>query len=133
MAVASGKIDVATNNTESIYARLAEANPEAAASIKEIWRPPLIPSDPMVWRKALPADAKQKIYYFFMPYGRFGDPEQVQRERKILAEMSDCWWPFFPSSNPHLPDVRKITPFKAPGAEHSANNAKGPQRSEQGQ
>src|SRR3546814_1971338 len=64
MAVASGKIDVATNNTESIYARLAEANPEAAASIKEIWRSPLIPSDPMVWRKALPEDAKQKIYYF---------------------------------------------------------------------
>src|SRR3546814_260120 len=46
MAVANGKVDVATNNTESIYARLAKTNPEAAANIKEIWRSPMIPSDP---------------------------------------------------------------------------------------
>src|SRR3546814_9465040 len=75
--------------------------------IKEIWRSPLIPSDPMVWRKALPEDAKQKIYYFFMQYGRFGDPEKVQRERKILAEMSDGWGPFLASSNAQLLDVRQ--------------------------
>src|SRR3546814_19388827 len=59
MAVASGKIDAPTNNTESIYARLAEAYPEAAASIKELCRSPPIPSDPLDWRKALPQDATQ--------------------------------------------------------------------------
>ena len=53
LAVANGKVDVATNNTESIYARLAKTNPEAAANIKEIWRSPIIPSDPIVWRKDL--------------------------------------------------------------------------------
>src|SRR3546814_4542855 len=58
--------------------------------------------------KALPEDAKQKIYYFFMQYGRFGDPEKVQRERKILAEMSDGWGPFLASSNAQLLDVRQI-------------------------
>src|SRR3546814_19079916 len=40
MAVASGKIDVATNNTESIYARTAEPNPEPAARQKALRRPP---------------------------------------------------------------------------------------------
>jgi len=113
MAVANGKIDVATNNTESIYARLAKTNPEAASNIKEIWRSPLIPSDPMVWRKELPEDAKQKIYYFFMQYGRFGDAEKVKHEREVLANMSDGWGPFLASSNAQLLDVRQIEAFKA--------------------
>src|SRR3546814_9672447 len=93
--------------------------------IKEIWRSPLIPSDPMVWRKALPEDAKQKIYYFFMQYGRFGDPEKVQRERKILAEMSDGWGPFLASSNAQLLDVRQIEAFKALVDAQTENDAEG--------
>ena len=113
MAVASGKVDVATNNTESIYARLAKTNPEAASNIKEIWRSPMIPSDPMVWRKDLPEDAKQKIYYFFMQYGRFGDADKVKHEREVLANMSDGWGPFLASSNAQLLDVRQIEAFKA--------------------
>ena len=113
LAVATGKIDVATNNTESIYARLAKTNPQAAANIKEIWRSPLIPSDPMVWRMALPEDAKQKIYYFFMQYGRFGAPEKVQRERAVLAGVSDGWGPFLASSNAQLLDVRQLEAYSA--------------------
>jgi len=113
MAVASGKVDVATNNTESIYARLAKTNPEAAANIKEIWRSPLIPSDPMVWRKEMDEEVKQKIYYFFMQYGRFGDAEKVKHEREVLANMSDGWGPFLASSNAQLLDVRQIEAFKA--------------------
>ena len=113
MAVASGKVDVATNNTESIYARLAKTNPEAAANIKEIWRSPMIPSDPMVWRKELAEDAKQKIYYFFMQYGRFGGEDKVKHEREVLANMSDGWGPFLASSNAQLLDVRQIEAFKA--------------------
>jgi len=113
MAVATGKVDVATNNTESIYARLAKTNPEAASNIKEIWRSPMIPSDPMVWRTELPEEAKQKIYYFFMQYGRFGDAEKVKHEREVLAKMSDGWGPFLASSNAQLLDVRQIEAFKA--------------------
>ena len=113
MAVANGKVDVATNNTESIYARLAKTHPEAAANIKEIWRSPMIPSDPMVWRKELSEDAKQKIYYFFMQYGRFGDMDKVKRERDVLANVSDGWGPFLASSNAQLLDVRQIEAFKA--------------------
>ena len=112
MAVASGKVDVATNNTESIYARLAKTNPEAASNIKEIWRSPIIPSDPMVWRKELSAEVKQKMYFFFMQYGRFGDLEKVKRERAVLANLSDGWGPFLASSNAQLLDVRQIEAFK---------------------
>ena len=32
---------------------LVRNNPEAAAQIKEIWRSPLIPADPIVWDKTL--------------------------------------------------------------------------------
>jgi len=113
MAVANQKIDVATNNTESIYARLGKTNPEAAANIKEIWRSPMIPSDPIVWRKDLSKIAKEKIYYFFMQYGRFGDVEKVKHEREILANVSDGWGPFLASSNAQLLDVRQIEAFKA--------------------
>ncbi|MBN9669047.1 phosphonate ABC transporter substrate-binding protein [Roseibium aggregatum] len=113
LAVATGKVDVATNNTESIYARLAKSNPEAAAQIKEIWRSPLIPSDPVVWRGDLSDEAKQKIYYFFMQYGRFGDLEKVKEERTVLSNLSDGWGPFLASSNAQLLDVRQIEAFKA--------------------
>lgn len=112
LAVATKKVDVATNNTESIYARLMKTNPEAAANIKEIWRSPIIPSDPMVWRKDLPDAVKHKILFFFIQYGRFGDAEKMKREREILANLSDGWGPFLASSDAQLLDVRQIEAFK---------------------
>jgi phosphonate transport system substrate-binding protein len=112
IAVATKKVDVATNNTESLYARLTKTNPKLAANIKEIWRSPIIPSDPMVWRKDLPKDAKEKILYFFIQYGRFGDMDKVSRERKILSDLSDGWGPFLASSDAQLLEVRQIEAFK---------------------
>jgi len=105
-------VDVATNNTESLYARLHKTRPDLAANIKEIWRSPMIPSDPMVWRADLPAELKQKVLYFFIQYGRFGDMEKIARERKVLAQMSDGWGPFLASSNAQLLEVRQIEAFK---------------------
>jgi phosphonate transport system substrate-binding protein len=112
MAVANKQVDVATNNTESLYARLAKSQPEAAAQIKEIWRSPLIPSDPMVWRADLPEAVKQKIYYFFMQYGRMGDMEKVKHERDVLANLSDGWGPFLASSNAQLIPIRQLELFR---------------------
>ena len=111
IAVATKKVDVATNNTESMQ-RLAQTQPEMYANIKEIWRSPLIPSDPMVWRKDLPPELKEKILYFFIQYGRFGDVDKITRERKILAEMSDGWGPFLASSDAQLLAVRQIELYK---------------------
>ena len=112
LAVANNKVDVATNNTESIYARLQKNNMKAFKNIKEIWRSPQIPSDPMVWRKNLSAEVKQKIYFFIMQYGRFGSMEKVKKERETLANLSDGWGPFLASSNAQLLDVRQIEAFK---------------------
>ncbi|MGB0684282.1 MAG: phosphonate ABC transporter substrate-binding protein [Magnetovibrionaceae bacterium] len=123
LAVANEKVDVATNNTESIYARLAKNNPEAAAKVKEIWRSPLIPSDPMVWRKALPEEVKSKMLYFFIQYGRYGDIEKVKKERAVLAQLSDGWGPFLASSNAQLLDVRQIEAFKAKLKAEAAGDA----------
>jgi phosphonate transport system substrate-binding protein len=112
IAVATKKVDVATNNTETLYDRIPKTNPEMAGEIKEIWRSPLIPSDPMVWRKDLSDELKQKILYFFVQFGRFGSEEKVKREREILANTSDGWGPFLASSNAQLMDVRQIEAFK---------------------
>jgi phosphonate transport system substrate-binding protein len=112
MAVANNKVDIATNNTENIYKRLAKTHPKAFSNIKEIWRSPLIPSDPMVWRKDLSAETKEKLAYFFLQYGRFGDLDKVTRERISLAKMSDGWGPFLASSNAQLIPIRQLALFK---------------------
>ena len=112
IAVATGKVDVATNNTETLYKRIPKTNPEMAGKIKEIWRSPLIPSDPMIWRKDLPEELKQKILFFFIQFGRLGSPEKIKREREILANTSSGWGPFLASSDAQLLDVRQIEAFK---------------------
>ncbi len=111
MAVANKQVDVATNNTESVD-RLTQVHPEEAQKIKEIWRSPLIPSDPMVWRKNLDGDAKEKIYSFFLRYGRQGDLKQVQHERDVLAKMSSGWAPFIASSDLQLIPIRQMQAFR---------------------
>ncbi|MEM7462998.1 MAG: phosphonate ABC transporter substrate-binding protein [Pseudomonadota bacterium] len=105
LAVANGQVDVATNNTEN-WRRLELSKPEAIAKIKEIWRSPLIPSDPLVWKKDLDEDAKQKVYTFVMTYGRLGTPEEVKAQRKILSDLQ--WAPFRPSSDAQLYPIRVL-------------------------
>jgi phosphonate transport system substrate-binding protein len=112
LAVANGQVDIATNNTESMD-RLAQMRPEDYAKIKEVWRSPLIPSDPLVWRSDLPADMKAKIHSFFLGYGRLGTAEEVTHARKILSTTSDGWGPFVPSSNAQLYPIRQLELFKS--------------------
>mgnify|MGYP001819787052 FL=1 len=111
LAVANKRVDVATNNTESVQ-RLQSANPEAAAQIREIWRSPLIPSDPMVWRTNLPQEMKDKIYVFFLTFGRFGDLEKVKHEREVLGGLGDGWGPFLASSDIQLIPIRQMQLFR---------------------
>ena len=74
MAVANKQVDFATNNTENMSV-LEKKDPEAFSKIKIIWKSPLIPADPFVWRKDLDANTKGKIMNFFMSYGRQGTVE----------------------------------------------------------
>ncbi len=111
MAVANKQVDVATNNTESID-RLKAAHPKEAGEIREIWRSPLIPANPIVWRKNLDTDAKEKIYSFFLRYGRTGDLKQITHERDVLTKMSSGWAPFIASSDLQLIPIRQMQVFR---------------------
>lgn len=103
LSVANQQVDVATNNTENMR-RLEKTNPMAFANIKVIWKSPLIPSDPLVWRKDLDATVKAKLYTFVMTYGRIGTPEEVAAAREVLGALQ--WAPFRPSSDAQLYPIR---------------------------
>lgn len=105
MAVANKQVQVATNNSENLR-RLEKTAPEARKNIKVIWTSPLIPSDPLVWRKDLDPETKAKVYTFIMTYGRNGTPEEVAEARKVLAALQ--WAPFKPSSNAQLYPIRQL-------------------------
>ena len=105
LAVANKQVDLAANNTENMR-RLQDTHPEAFTQIKEIWRSPLIPSDPLVWRKDLDEMTKSKVYSFIMSYGRLGTPEEITEARKVLAGLD--WAPFTPSSNAQLYPIQQM-------------------------
>ncbi|PLX38261.1 MAG: phosphonate ABC transporter substrate-binding protein [Hyphomicrobiales bacterium] len=106
LAVANNQVDVATNNTENL-ARIEKNQPEAFKNIKVIWKSPLIPSDPLVWKKDLDSAKKDKVYTFIMGYGRLGAPEEVANARKVLAGLA--WAPFKPSSDAQLYPIRVLS------------------------
>jgi phosphonate transport system substrate-binding protein len=109
LAVANKMVDVATNNTESMQ-QLGKNHPDKADQIRIIWKSPLIPSDPLVWRKDLPEDLKAKIKAFVLGYGRLGP--DAERQRQVLAGMSSGWAPFRESSNAQLIPIRQLALFK---------------------
>ena len=103
LAVANKQVDVATNNTENLD-KLKTSAPDKLKEIKVIWKSPLIPGDPIVWRKNLSESTKDKVYDFFMTYGK--TPE----EKAVLARLG--WAPFRPSSDLQLVPIRQLALFK---------------------
>jgi phosphonate transport system substrate-binding protein len=105
MAVANKQVDFATNNTEN-WDKFAQAHPDQIKNVRAIWKSPLIPSDPMVWRKDLPKEMKSKIKGFFLAYGRIG--ANKENELAVLKGMSSGWAPFQDSSNLQLLPIMEI-------------------------
>jgi phosphonate transport system substrate-binding protein len=105
MAVANKQVDFATNNTEN-WDKFAKAHPDQIKNVRAIWKSPLIPSDPMVWRKDLPKEWKSKIKGFFLAYGRIGTDKE--KELAVLKNMSSGWAPFQDSSNLQLLPIMEI-------------------------
>ena len=103
LSVANKQVDVATFNTEG-FERLEITNPDKAKELKVIWKSPLIPSDPIVWRKNLPEDTKKKIHDFFT---EFGDNAE---ELAVLENLQ--WGKFRESSNDQLLPIRQLELFK---------------------
>ncbi|HWA46335.1 MAG TPA: phosphonate ABC transporter substrate-binding protein [Hypericibacter adhaerens] len=108
MAVATGQVDVATNNTED-FAKFQRAQPDKAKLVREIWRSPMIPADPLVWRTDLDEGAKKKILAFLLAYGQPG-PNQAH-EKEVLDALGQ-WGGFLASSNDQLLPVRQVSLFK---------------------
>jgi phosphonate transport system substrate-binding protein len=106
LAVANKQVDVATNNTEDLK-RVQRTHPDKYAEIKIIWKSPLIPRDPIVWRKDLPDETKAKIKAFLLAYGRIGANKPAELAVLEKLEMA----PFVESNNDQLIGVRQLTLF----------------------
>ena len=105
VAVANGLIDVATNNTTNMTL-LQRTRPEIAARIRVIWTSPAIGTDPILWRTDLDEEAKLRLQYFFMNYGRRGTPEEIAQARATLEPL--YFGLFLPSSNAHLDPIVQL-------------------------
>lgn len=108
MAVANNQVDIAANNSEQIGRSMLTA-PDAAAKVKVIWTSPLIPSDPMVYRKDMSNELKSKIKAFFLGYGRIGDTKHAT---EVLHGISDGQGFFMESNNTQLYPIRQLALFK---------------------
>jgi phosphonate transport system substrate-binding protein len=107
-AVSSGVLPAATNNTASID-RLKLLDTAIAkttlANIEIIWKGPLIPEDPLLWRKDLDPALKKKISDFMFSYG-VGDSPEAARQREVLKRLQTG--PFGRADNSHLTTVREM-------------------------
>ncbi len=99
LAVVNKQVDVATVASDGVD-RMKIKMPEKAAELREVWRSPLIPSDPMLWRKDLDADTKNKLRNFFLTYGKDA------REKEILKTLT--WAGFVASDNSQLTPIRQL-------------------------
>ncbi|QHE90852.1 phosphonate ABC transporter substrate-binding protein [Pandoraea fibrosis] len=104
MAVLNNQIDVATNNTEELN-KLEATQPEKAKQVQVIWKSPLIPSDPLLWRKDLPDATKKKIRDFFLAYGKDA------HEKEVLKNIYN-YGGFRASSDAQLLPIRQLELFK---------------------
>ena len=80
LAVLNKQVDVATNNSEELD-KLKLKDAAKRDEVKILWTSPLIPRDPLVWRKDLPADVKAKVKSFVLGYGKDA------REKEVLKNM----------------------------------------------
>jgi phosphonate transport system substrate-binding protein len=103
LSVANKQVDIGTFNSEGMQ-RLEVTAPQKAAQLKVIWTSPLIPSDPMVWRKNLDEASKNKLREFFMTYG--DDPAEL----KVLEGLQ--WAKFKASTDDQLLPIRQLELFK---------------------
>lgn len=100
LSVLNKQVDVATNNSEELD-KLQLKDPAKRAEVKILWTSPLIPRDPLVWRKDLPEDTKAKIKKFVLGYGKDA------REKEVLKGMQQIAG-FKESSNAQLVPIRQL-------------------------
>lgn len=104
LAVANKQVDVATNNSENL-GKIQERQPEKFKEIRVVWTSPLIPLDPLVMHKDLPAATKEKVKTFFYNYAK-----SDAREKEIVMKISKLSG-FKPSTNAQLTPIRELDLF----------------------
>ena len=104
LAVLNKQVDVATSNSE-MTEKMKEKSPEKMDQIRILWTSPLIPRDPLVWRKDLSSDLKKKIQDFVTGYGK------NEREKEILKNMYRLAG-FKASTDAQLIPIRQLELFK---------------------
>lgn len=104
-AILAKQVDVATNNTEDM-GKLEATKPELAKDIRVIWKSPLIPSDPFVWRTDLDKATKEKIRKFVLGYAKTN-----QAEKDVLKNIYN-YGGFRASTNAQLNPIRQLELFK---------------------
>ena len=109
MAVANKQVDAAANNSEQV-ARSKKTAPEAAKNIKIIWTSPLIPADPLVYRRDLTKTMKAKIKGFFLSYGRLGP--DAEKQQAVLSGLGSGGGGYTDSSNAQLIPIRQLSLFR---------------------
>ena len=104
-AVLAKQVDVATNNTEDM-GKLESSKPELFSQLKVLWRSPLIPSDPFVWRKDLDPAVRAKLKTFVLGYAKT-DPQEKATLKAIYN-----YGGFRDSSNDQLIPIRQLELFR---------------------
>ncbi|PXX42051.1 phosphate/phosphite/phosphonate ABC transporter substrate-binding protein [Undibacterium pigrum] len=102
-AVTQGEADVATFNSEEMD-RLKKEAPEQIAKVRVIWTSPLIPNDPILYRKDLSPALKTRIEDFFINYGK---QKQAQAVLKDILNLSG----FQRSTDAQLKPIADLTLF----------------------
>jgi phosphonate transport system substrate-binding protein len=104
LSAMNGQVDVAITNTEALARYQINTGKAPEDKIRILWKSPLIPADPLVWRADLPAGLKKKIQAFFVNYGRTG-PNAAQ-EMANLQKLN--YKGFQASDNSQLLPIRQI-------------------------
>lgn len=84
LAVANKQVDAAVHSSD-VLERIEKRQPEIAAKLRVVWKSPLIPGDPLVWRKDLDEASRQRIRQFLLSYGKGAD---AARETAVLNKLT---------------------------------------------
>lgn len=107
MAVANKQVDAAVHSSD-VLDRIKTRQPEVAGQLRQVWKSPLIAADPIVWRKDLPQDLKNRIKEFMVTYGQSGP--NAEQQKAVLKKLT--FGSFQESSNAQLKPIRQLELFK---------------------
>jgi len=103
-AVVGGTLDVAVLDT-ALLQRLADAGRPEPAKVTAIWASPPLLEDPLLWRKDLDPELKEKLRQFFITDAR-GDAPLAKQQLDDLTSLGVGG--FEPADDSHLLQAREI-------------------------